>query len=745
MLRISSDRSKIVLVALVYLGVGWLGYLCLNLGSRPAPIWMSAGIGLTAVFLGGKRLVLGVFIGDLLLTFFLAASWPIALFSALGSSLSALLGAQFLHYLRFSATLQRIRDILLLVFLAALLASAVNATIDTFARSWLNTWDWRQFGQSWGIIWLGDSTGILMTTPLLLRFSSHRHSLREPRQPQRLGEALLCLSLLTVVTSVVFGDQQDFLNPDWSMVQYLEYLPFPFVVWAAMRFQTWGAVIANFLVSILALMGLAKGISPFILQAPDYTRGVLILQIFLVIVMSTSLFLSAAISERQQIDRALNETLEREHLLTQVALKVHQSLDIDQVLNTIVEEIRHFLDVDQVYIGHCQERGWSKVIAESRRTEIPSLMGWFPEPELLEELGQLFSLDKLIIADNTAKVQTLPTLKGYYEYLQVKSSLVLPLTVNNQHLGALVVHQYSHPRHWQKSEVKLLEQLATQVCIAIGQAQLYQRVQSLNNNLEREVAARTLELREKVREIQRLYEMKTVFLQAVSHDLRTSIMGLVMLLKNLQCRQTEKVTISRAMLDQVVRSCDRQLTLINALSENHFAEERPLILHRQPLSLKEQVEIWLKDWQKDFDLYQATFINLLPDDLPAIDADPCQLRSVFEQLLNNALKHNPPPIQLALDARIDQDMLYCTLSDNGIGMDEEQCQHLFHLYVRNLHNQHLTGIGLGSYQCRQIIEAHSGRIGVKSTPRVGSQFWFTLPLTHQNSRVIKQELVNSNQ
>ncbi len=159
MLRISSDRSKIVLVALVYLGVGWLGYLCLNLGSRPAPIWMSAGIGLTAVFLGGKRLVLGVFIGDLLLTFFLAASWPIALFSALGSSLSALLGAQFLHYLRFSATLQRIRDILLLVFLAALLASAVNATIDTFARSWLNTWDWRQFGQSWGIIWLGDSTG----------------------------------------------------------------------------------------------------------------------------------------------------------------------------------------------------------------------------------------------------------------------------------------------------------------------------------------------------------------------------------------------------------------------------------------------------------------------------------------------------------------------------------------------------------------------------------------------------------
>jgi signal transduction histidine kinase/integral membrane sensor domain MASE1 len=733
MLWIPSYRSKIVLVALIYLSVGWLGYLYLNLGSRPSPIWMSAGIGLTAVFLGGKRLVWGVFIGDFFLTFFLGASWSIALFSAIGSSLSALLGAQFLHYLRFSATLQRIRDILLLVFLAALLASSLNATIDTFARSWLKPWDWRQFGQYWGIIWLGDSTGILMTTPLLLRFLFNRHSLREPRKPQRIFEALLCMSLLTAVTSVVLGYQQDFLKPHWSMVQYLEYLPFPFVVWAAMRFQTWGAVVANFLVSSLALIGLSKGISPFILQAPDYTRAVLVLQIFLIIVMSTSLFLSAAITERQQIDRALNETLEREHLLTQVALKVHQSLDLEQVLHTIVEEIRHFLDADQVYIGRCQEEGLAKVIAESRRAEIPSLMGWFPEPELLGELGQLFSLDKLIIADNTDKVQTLPTLKGYYKYLQVKSSLVLPLTVNNQHLGALVVHQYSHPRHWQKSEVKLLEQLATQVCIAIGQAQLYQRVQTLNNNLEQEVEERTLELREKVSEIRRLYEMKTVFLQAVSHDLRTSIMGLVMLLKNLQCRQEERITISRSILDQVIRSSDRQLTLINALSENHFAEERPLVLHRQPLSLKEQVEIWRQDWQKDLELYQATFINLLPDDLPPIAADLCQLRSVFEQLLNNALKHNPSPIQLALDAHLDQDMLYCSLSDNGVGMDEEQCQHLFRLYVRNLHNQHLTGIGLGSYQCRQIIEAHGGRIGVKSTPNVGSQFWFTIPLASQNS------------
>jgi len=156
------------------------------------------------------------------------------------------------------------------------------------------------------------------------------------------------------------------------------------------------------------------------------------------------------------------------------------------------------------------------------------------------------------------------------------------------------------------------------------------------------------QLQNEIKERQKTEETLEIYLHAVSHDLRNPVIGMLMILNNLiKNSQGETKEVSRKILQQMANSCDRQLTLINALSENHFAEERPLILHRQPLSLKEQVEIWLKDWQKDFDLYQATFINLLPDNLPAIDADPCQLRSVFEQLLNNALKHNPPPIQLA--------------------------------------------------------------------------------------------------
>jgi signal transduction histidine kinase len=112
------------------------------------------------------------------------------------------------------------------------------------------------------------------------------------------------------------------------------------------------------------------------------------------------------------------------------------------------------------------------------------------------------------------------------------------------------------------------------------------------------------------------------------------------------------------------------------------------------------------------------------------------LKQVFDNLLTNALKHNPHGIQLAIEAHLEGNMMRCLLIDNGIGMDRHQCEKLFHLYLRSLHNHRLTGIGLGCYQCRQIIEAHGGKIGVSSIPQKGSQFWFTLPLA-QSVKIAK--------
>jgi signal transduction histidine kinase len=179
----------------------------------------------------------------------------------------------------------------------------------------------------------------------------------------------------------------------------------------------------------------------------------------------------------------------------------------------------------------------------------------------------------------------------------------------------------------------------------------------------------------------------------------------------------------------MMTSSDRQLSLINSLLEDHFNEERELDLQCEPVQFNTLIQNLATDYSTKLAQNQATLTYTLPEDIPLVPADPQQLRRVLDNLLLNALKHNPLGVNLTLQVTVENQMVRCILQDDGVGMSQQQQKSLFKLYIRGLHTEHLTGIGLGLYQCRQIINAHGGQIGVISTPGTGSTFWFTLPLS----------------
>jgi two-component system, sensor histidine kinase and response regulator len=236
------------------------------------------------------------------------------------------------------------------------------------------------------------------------------------------------------------------------------------------------------------------------------------------------------------------------------------------------------------------------------------------------------------------------------------------------------------------------------------------------------------QLQNEIKERQKAEETLEIYLHAVSHDLRNPVIGMSMILKNLiknSTAETQEVPVK--ILQQMASSCERKLTLIDSLVETRQNDLWGVSLQPQPLSIYEIGQQISQEWELRLQEHQSYLINNFSSDLPLVHADSHHLWRVFENLLANAIKHNPDGIVITLSATVEENYLRCTLADNGIGISEEHRKQLFDRYQRGNTNNHIS-LGLGLYLCRQIIYAHGGEIGVITDHEKGSQFWFTLPL-----------------
>ncbi|MBW4684443.1 MAG: GAF domain-containing protein [Komarekiella atlantica HA4396-MV6] len=435
------------------------------------------------------------------------------------------------------------------------------------------------------------------------------------------------------------------------------------------------------------------------------------------------------ISDRHQALEQLKAIAKRDRLLRGMAERIRTSLDLQTILDTTVAEVREFLQADRVFIIDANIRGSdSGVIAESVAGNFRSMREWTNCENHAKAIQSYFANRNIDVINDTNKIDVPGAIAQDFIDFQIRAIISVPIVVADELYGLLVAHQCSQAREWNTDEIGLLEKLSTPVAIAIQQAKLYEELQCLNASLEQQVEERTQELRQKYTELEELQNIKDEFLQAFSHDLRTPIMGILLVMKNLHSLSNGKsATISLAVLERVIQSCDRQLQLIESLLEAHSSDVKGLTIQQVPLSLHTFSQAIVKDLEPLLVKNQATITNQIAVNLPLVAADPLHLRRVFENLIANALNHNPPGLSLTLDAVVENGMVCCTIADNGVGIDRDLCERLFDRYIKGSRSR-ATGIGLGLYLCRQIITAHGGQIGVINQPGSGAKFWFTLPL-----------------
>ncbi|MGB7444117.1 MAG: ATP-binding protein [Coleofasciculaceae cyanobacterium] len=482
---------------------------------------------------------------------------------------------------------------------------------------------------------------------------------------------------------------------------------------------------------------------------------------------------SRDVTERKLAEAKLREAAVRDRLLGEIAAHIRQSLNVEEVLRTTVEEVRQFLQTDRVLIKRIERNQENKqvckVVAKSINPRwLSHQEGAIRDESYTQEIIALFKDRDFQAVEDVAKLKTSSNLAQYLNMYQIKAAVAVSIVVDEHMYGILMASHCSSTRCWQQLEIDFLRSLATQVAIAIKQGQLYQQTTQLNQqllelnaNLEKQVEERTVQLQQKMLELQELSRVKDIFLHAVSHDLRTPVLAALMVLNNLlksdgsaqmAAERSDFVPVARSVLARMAQSSDRQLNLINSLLEIHSTKMQGVIVNCSPLKLSQFVLAIVTDLEPIVAKNKAVLTNLVSNNLPMVSADAIQLRRVFENLIINALKHNPPSIELTILATVEKcigntklskkelsnssfeasgvesAIVRCVITDNGVGIKQEQCSRLFELYYQGGNTRRSTGIGLGLYLCKQILKAHGGEIGVESSLGVGTTFWFTLPL-----------------
>lgn len=241
----------------------------------------------------------------------------------------------------------------------------------------------------------------------------------------------------------------------------------------------------------------------------------------------------------------------------------------------------------------------------------------------------------------------------------------------------------------------------------------------INSSLEEKVKDRT-------KQIQHLLRQKDEFINQLSHDLKTPLTPMMVLLPLLKEKiKNKKDTES---FDVVLRNVYFMKDLVNKTIDLAKLNSGIIQLEFQTINLNEELEFIIGNNQVLFDRNDIKIINKIKDQI-FVFADKIRLDEVFNNLITNAIKYSPDKGgKIYIDAKEDKERFTISIKDTGLGMDSEQIELVFDEFYKVDDSRHeLDSSGLGLTITKKIIEKHGGKIWVESEGTgKGSTFYFTL-------------------
>lgn len=272
-------------------------------------------------------------------------------------------------------------------------------------------------------------------------------------------------------------------------------------------------------------------------------------------------------------------------------------------------------------------------------------------------------------------------------------------------------------------------------------------LEGLNEELERRVEERTAELesataRERAARLtaEAATKVRDDFLSVAAHELKTPVTGLraiaQLLLRRMQKREITEYPWLTDGLVTIDQQSERLTRLIGQLLDVSRLDKDDQEAEREETNLSSLVTRLVASFRARTTKHR--FVLMADEELIA-EVDATGIEQVISNLLDNAIKYSPDGGAIEIEARLsDEHYARLVVRDHGIGIPSEKRDEIFERFFRAHSDDHRSGLGLGLYISRQIVELHGGKIAVEFPPDGGTRFEVLLPVAAKTLAPMQQ-------
>jgi len=228
------------------------------------------------------------------------------------------------------------------------------------------------------------------------------------------------------------------------------------------------------------------------------------------------------------------------------------------------------------------------------------------------------------------------------------------------------------------------------------------------------VEQRTAELAALNKRLQEQIDQKIQFTRTLVHELKTPLTPMIGASEMLLDKTKDDEVLSRIAVN-INRGAHNLNRRISDLTDLAKGEIGILNIEYKPFNFLQMIEDLVDYVKLSAERNNQSILVKIPPAFPTVWADEDRIRQVILNILDNAIKYNPKNSIITLEVDANRYNLMVHVTDNGIGIDEEDKEHLFELYFVSSNNKEgLRGLGIGLPLSKMIVESHGGQIWFES-------------------------------